>query len=96
MYWDGFDARANFLYTIAVGAAVFGPIGAFVELYGDIPEKLDWRHNVDFGLTVLLTPDLRFDASYGLPLKSTQGDDEHFFSAGVSFRFASRKVVEIE
>jgi hypothetical protein len=94
MSWDGSDARASFLYTIALGAAVIGPIGAFVELYGDIPEKLDWRHNLDFGLTVLLTPDLQLDSSYGIPLQPSVY--EHFFSAGVSFRFASRKVVEIE
>jgi hypothetical protein len=92
MFWDGFDARANFLYTIALGATLIGPVCVFAELYGEVPEKNEWRHNADFGLTILLTPDLQLDASYGKSLKKRF--EEHFFNVGVSFRFASHRVVE--
>jgi len=94
MYWDGFDARGNFIYTVAVGFSVVGPISVFAELFGEAPERLPWQHHVDFGCTILLTPDLQLDTSYGLPLSS--GSNDRFFSAGLSFRFASRKVVSLD
>ena len=90
MYWDGAAPQGNLLYTIALGAGVVGPMSVFAELYGEIRERTSWVHNADFGLTLLLTQDLQLDASYGLPL--TEGLRGHFFSAGISARFACRKV----
>ncbi len=86
MEWDGVEARSTLIYTIAVGASLFGPVSAFAELFGGIPERTNWRHNADFGFTVLITPDLQFDASYGLDL-SERNPDTKFLNAGVSMRF---------
>jgi hypothetical protein len=83
MSWDGNSARGSFIYTMALGASVAGPVSAFAELYGDVTEDLGWNHNADFGITVLITPDLQFDTSYGFALDG----DNSFFNAGVSMRF---------
>jgi hypothetical protein len=81
MEWDGSDPKGSFIYTIALGASIAGPVSAFAELFGE--SHHGWNHFADFGITVLATPNLQFDASYGLPI---QGQDTRFLNAGVSFR----------
>ena len=83
MSWDGNSPRGSFIYTMALGASVGGPVSAFAEVYGDVTEDLGWNHNADFGITVLITPDLQFDTSYGFALNG----DSSFFNVGVSMRF---------
>jgi len=37
--WNGEDARPNFLYTFSLGANVWHGLGAYIEVYGDVPQQ---------------------------------------------------------
>ena len=82
MEWDGEHPKGSFVYTFALGRSVVGPLSVFAELFGE--ERDGWAHHFDFGLTILVNPDIQLDTSYGFSLN---GDRFHFFNAGVSARF---------
>jgi len=80
--WEGMRGWKTYLYSIALGAAIAGPASGFVEVYGEINEPFG---DVDFGFTVLISPDIQFDTSYGLVLFDS--DARRFLNAGISLRF---------
>lgn len=82
MEWEEGVCCASIIYTIALGASLFGPVSGFVESYGDIG---DFLNLVDYGFTVLITPDLQLDFSHGFCLWCY--DNDHFLNAGISARF---------
>ena len=89
MAWDGVNPQGSFLYTIALGAGITGPVSGFVELFGEIPEEGNFAHNADIGLTMLLNPDLQLDASYGFNLYNRDVSKTQFLNAGISARFGN-------
>lgn len=84
MEWDGDGGDANFIYTISLGAGLFGPVSGFVELFGESEGQLV---KMDYGLTVLVSPDIQFDISHGFDLGGVY--KERFLSAGVSLRIGA-------
>lgn len=84
MEWDGDGGDANFIYTISLGAGLFGPVSGFVELFGETQGQLA---KFDYGFTVLVSPDIQFDISHGFDLGGI--DNHRFLSAGVSLRFGA-------
>ncbi|HLF65348.1 MAG TPA: transporter [Saprospiraceae bacterium] len=91
MSWDGNSPRGSFVYTLSLEASLVEQVSAFAEIYGEGLEGLGWTHHADFGVSVLMTPDLQFDVSYGLTLSRGLGRKTHFLNAGISTRFGGKK-----
>ena len=74
-------------YTVAVGFALTDKLGAFVELFGDIPASASGgsADSLDGGFTYLLRDNLQLDLFGGVGL-SDAADDE-FVGLGVSVRW---------
>lgn len=83
MAWRNDSPEANYIYTIAYGYSISEKFGAYVELYGDLPEDSKANHLWDAGMTYLVSNDLQLDMSFGTSI--TEGQDI-LLSAGLSFR----------
>lgn len=88
MSWDGGTTRASYLYTLAYGYSITNKIGAYVEVYGDLPESLSFNHYWDAGFTYLGSKDLQFDAYFGSGI--TEGQDI-LLGLGLSYRIKPKK-----
>jgi hypothetical protein len=89
--WDGSSASYNGLYSVALGASLGEPFGAYVEVYGDVMQQQSPVHRMDGGLTWLATPDLQIDLSAGYTLKPPhrnfdRDETEYYLAVGCSFR----------
>lgn len=94
MAWETFveadggrDAESFFQYTVAVGMDLTERVGAFAEIFGDVPMSAPGgsAHSVDAGLTYMLTDAIQLDTAAGLGI-STEADD-WFVTFGVSYIF---------
>lgn len=81
--WGDDSPEASYVYTIAYGHGITDKLGAYAELYGDLPEDSKANHLWDAGLTYLLSNNVQLDASVGSSI--TKGQDL-LLSAGISFR----------
>lgn len=82
--WDGFLAKATFLYTTALGYSITDKLGSYIELYGFAPEQQTANHNFDGGFTYLITNNFMIDASGGFGI--TKNAPDYFYALGFSFR----------
>ncbi len=78
---------SNYQYTAALGIGVTDKLGAFVELFGDVPASAPGRpaNSFDGGLTYLLRHNLQADLAGGVGLSSAA--DDWFVGLGISARF---------
>jgi hypothetical protein len=83
--WSNALANATGIYSVAIGKGLPYNFGAFVEVYGFIPETGSADHLFDTGLTYMITPNLQVDTSFGLGLSDNAPD--FFISGGISWRF---------
>ncbi|MBQ0788372.1 MAG: transporter [Oceanihabitans sp.] len=90
--WGNDSPEASFVYTIAYGIGVTEKIGAYAELYGDLPENNKANHFWDAGFTYLISNNIQLDATIGTSI--TKGQDL-LLSAGVSFRIPKTKNIQI-
>lgn len=74
-------------YTAALGISWTERLGAFVELFGELPVDAPGGdvHSFDGGFTYLLRPNLQLDVSGGVGLTDTAAD--WFVGAGIAVRF---------
>ncbi|MEP0262462.1 transporter [Dokdonia sp.] len=79
----GETAAFSYIYTFVYGYAITGRLGAYVELYGDLPEDSSANHFWDAGLTYTIAPLVQLDATIGQSI--TDGQDL-LLAVGVSFR----------
>ncbi|GGG24086.1 hypothetical protein GCM10011344_26060 [Dokdonia pacifica] len=79
----GESAEFAYIYTLAYGYSITDKLGAYVEVYGDLPEDSSANHFWDAGLTYAIAPLIQLDATVGQSI--TEGQDI-LLSAGVSFR----------
>lgn len=86
--WGNDSPEASFVYTIAYGIGVTEKLGAYAELYGDLPENNKANHLWDAGLTYLISKNIQLDTTIGTSF--TKGQDL-LLSAGVSFRIPKTK-----
>ena len=84
MAWDGDVTTASYIYTIAYGYSISDKVGAYLELYGDIPENSSFNHLWDAGLTYLVSDNIQLDVSGGIGITNVVQD--LFLSAGISIR----------
>ncbi|MCB2206367.1 transporter [bacterium] len=87
----GHDSHIGY-YSLALGAGITESLGAYAEVYGDLPADMPGLHRADAGVTYLLTPDLQLDLSAGMALSEPVTDVPHarmanFAGVGVSWRF---------
>lgn len=87
--WQGDNPETAYVYTIAYGYGITDTLGAYVELYGDMPENSKANHLWDAGLTYLLSNNVQLDATVGSSI--TKGQDI-LISAGFSFRVPTKKI----
>lgn len=80
----GFTTRPNFVYTAAVGLPLGDRLGAFAEIFGELPDIGGDSHSFAAGLTFLLSPRLQLDVSGGVGLNDAAPDS--FLGVGLSFR----------
>ncbi len=91
MSWSGDSTRESYLYTVAYGYSVSDKLGAYAELYGDIPGGLSFNHYWDAGLTYLASNNLQLDAYFGSSI--TEGQDL-LVGLGASFRILPSKKIQ--
>ncbi len=74
------------LYTLAAGFSLTDRLGAFVELFGDVPMSAsgDPAHSFDGGFTYLLRDNLQLDLAGGFGL--SEAADDWFLGLGVTVR----------
>ncbi len=88
MAWGEDSPEASYIYTLAYGYSITDTFGAYVELYGDLPEDNRANHYWDAGLTYLISNNFQLDVSFGTSI--TEGQDL-LLSAGASFRLPMTK-----
>ena len=83
--WDGENAAATGIYSLAAGYSFTEKLSGFAEVYGFINKftKADLRF--DTGFTYLLNNNFMLDTSVGLGLSEVS--PEYFLSCGFSYRF---------
>ncbi|MGB5418150.1 transporter [Algibacter sp.] len=87
MAWDGDSTTASYIYTLSYGYSLSNKIGAFAELYGDLPEGTNFNHYWDAGLTYLVSNDFQLDAYFGTSI--TEGQDL-LLGLGLSYRIRKK------
>lgn len=81
--WGGDSPEATYVYTLAYGHSLTDKLGAYVELYGGLPEDNKSAHLWDAGLTYLLSNNVQLDVSGGTGISDVQ---DIYLSAGISVR----------
>lgn len=81
--YGGDSLELAYIYTLSYGYSITDKLGAYIEVYGDLPEDSSANHFWDAGLTYVIGPLVQLDATIGQSI--TAGQDI-LLSAGVSFR----------
>ncbi|WP_162126688.1 transporter [Flavobacterium phycosphaerae] len=82
--WDGVTPATTYIYTLTTGYAVTNKLGSYIELFGFAPQDDSANHNLDGGVTYLITDNFMVDLSSGVGL--TDNAPEHYIAFGFSFR----------
>lgn len=82
--WDGDEAEPEFIYTITSGFSLTEKTGAYIEMYGFLPQKSKGDHRCDGGFTYFLKNNIMMDISGGLGI--TQNSPQFYTSLGFSVR----------
>ena len=61
--WGNDSPEVAYVYTLAYGYGITDKLGAYVELYGDLPEDNSANHFWDAGLTYAIAPLVQLDAT---------------------------------
>lgn len=82
--WGNDSSEAAYVYTFVYGYSIIEKLGAYVEVYGDLPEDNRANHYWDAGFTYGIKNNLQVDATVG---RSFSEGQDILLGAGVSFRF---------
>jgi hypothetical protein len=82
--WDGESAEPTFIYTLTSGYSISERVGAYIELYGFVPQKDKSEHRTDGGFTFLVKRNIMLDISGGCGL--TENAPNYYASLGFSIR----------
>lgn len=83
--WDGVGPEMNAFYSLVAGFSLSDRMGAFAELFGEIPESGNGDHRIDGGVTYLILPNLQFDLAGGFGI--TSHFEGYFVTTGIIYRF---------
>ena len=81
--WGDDSSEAAYIYTLVYGISLTNKLGAYAELYGDLPENSTANHYWDAGFTYLVNGDFQLDATVGSGIDNEQ---RILLSAGFSYR----------
>ena len=82
--WGDTSPAADYSYALSLDMSLQDKLGAFLEFYGNWPERSSGAHAVNYGLTYLIFNDLQFDISSGVGLNAEAVD--YFIGIGLSGR----------
>lgn len=82
--WDGFSKQSTGIYTLTTGYAITEKVGAYIEVFGFMPQNETAYHNFDGGFTYLINDNFMVDLSSGLGI--TQTAPKYYLALGISFR----------
>ncbi|MBL7767206.1 MAG: transporter [Chitinophagaceae bacterium] len=82
--WDGVVSSTTGIYTLSLSYGLLPKLGAYIELYGFVPQQTAAMHQYDMGMTYLVTRDIQLDVSGGFGLNAAAPD--YFIGCGISFR----------
>lgn len=82
--WGNDSSEASYIYTLSYGYSLTEKLGAYAEIYGNMPENNSANHFWDIGLTYSIYYNLQWDATLGRSF--TKGQDL-LISTGISYRF---------
>lgn len=85
--WGDDSLEAAAIYTVAYGYSITDKIGAYTELYGDLPEDSSANHYWDAGLTYLASNDCQFDIYFGTSITKSQ---DLLLGLGLSYRIRKK------
>lgn len=85
--WNGESPEPTFIYTLTTGYSLTEKMGAYVELYGFVPQIQQPDHRFDAGITYLLNTNHQLDVSGGFGLSAIS--PKYYLALGYSFRFKS-------
>ncbi|MDG1728949.1 MAG: transporter [Algibacter sp.] len=86
--WGDDSPEAAYIYSLSYGYSITDKLGAYAELYGDLPENNKANHLWNTGFTYLLSNNFQLDATVGSSI--TKGQDI-LLSGGISFRLPTKK-----
>lgn len=78
------EPGAEFIYTCTVGYALTERIETYIEVFGSKPLNESLNCTIDGGISYLLSPLVKIDASAGVGI--TFGAPAYYVSTGLSFR----------
>lgn len=81
----GEERELLYQFSMAAGIGISDKLGAFLELFADIPSNETWQPVFDGGFTYLLNPDSQLDLYIGKGLNDFAPD--LIIGGGFSFRF---------
>ncbi len=79
------ERKIQVLTSFSLGIGLNDRLGAFVEVFAEMPQSEVWQPVLDGGFTFLLTPDAQLDLYIGKGLNDYTAD--LIIGAGFSFRF---------
>lgn len=82
--WASETETVHFLYAIAADAALTEQLGAFLEVYGEAADGIEFGKNIDAGFTYLLEDNFQLDISAGTSFD--QPENNWFLGVGASIR----------
>lgn len=84
--WHDDMGDKEFFYSVSMGMGITPRIGAFAELYGNLPASTDASNqNIDGGFTYLIKNNIQFDIYGGLGL--TREANNFMLGTGIAFKF---------
>jgi hypothetical protein len=83
--WGDDSSEASYVYTLVYGYSITKKLGAYAEVYGDIPEDNRANHYWDVGLVYLVKNNFQLDATLGRSF--TEGQDL-LISGGFSYQLS--------
>lgn len=86
--WD--DTReTTWAYSSAFSVSISGKASVFAEIFGYFATDIPSTHNIDAGITYLVSDSFQLDTSIGLPLNENAPD--FFYSAGLAWKTNFKK-----
>lgn len=84
--WHDDMGDKEFFYSVSLGMAVTPRLGAFAEIYGNLPASTDASNqNIDGGFTYLIKNNIQVDVYGGLGL--TEEANNFMLGTGIAFKF---------
>ena len=84
--WSDDMSDKEFFYSVSLGTAVSPRLGAFAEIYGNLPASTDASNqNIDGGFTYLIKDNIQVDIYGGLGL--TEEANNFMLGTGIAFKF---------